>query len=233
MSVATATDVVQQWQPDQHLYVKGDVGVSAANLAELEQWLDANGPHWTVVLLQHARAEAYQAADGRAYSGMDAVEVALGKGLSNRTGFGRLEHAQTRESDGTVFVLYLSERQFAYFASDAQDRRGLGESHWIGELDRDARRAMQGGGRILDAVKDTVNSINRRLDRAIAQQRQRERLLEQQRQHDLAEVGLAITAAQEAAQQVQARVSQLSAEDATSSGPMLSPPVSSVAADVK
>ncbi len=160
-------DVITKWQPDQHLYVKGDLGIGTQQLVSLEAWLDENGPHWTVVLLRNASHEDYQAIDGRRFRGMDAVEYALGHGLANRTGFGELEHPETGETDGAVFVLFLDERKFSYYGSDAQDRRGVGESHWIGELDRPAKRAMRSGGRILDAVKNTVTTINAGVDRAV------------------------------------------------------------------
>ena len=183
--VQRATDVVEQWSDQQHLYVKGDVGVSRERLDELEQWLDKNGPHWTVVLMRDSSGERYRSIDGRSYSGMDAVEQALGRGLSNKTGFGLLEDSRTGETDGTVFVLSLADRAFSYFASDAQDRRGLGESHWRGRLDRPAYRAMASGRRVVDAVKDTVTSINRGLDRAITAEeearRSRERELQRAR----------------------------------------------------
>lgn len=159
--------VVAKWTADQHLYVHGDIGVGKAQLAELEEWLDKNGPHWTVVLMQEAETQLFMSADARKYTGMDAVEYALGYGLNNRTGFGKLKHPVTDEADGTVFVLFLKERKFSYFASEAQDRRKLGEAHWIGELDQPAFRAMRAGGRIIDAVKDTVTSINSKLEQAI------------------------------------------------------------------
>jgi hypothetical protein len=182
-----ATDVIELWKPDQHLYVKGNLGVSSSQLDALEAWLDANGPRWTVVLLQDAEGEAFRTADGRMFRDMDAVRYALGQGLSNRTGFGKLEHPRTGETDGCIFVLFLRERKFSYFGSEAQDRRNLGEDHWIGELDRPAYRAMRSGGRIIDAVQDTVTQINSKLEQAIAteseaaeaQQRERQRSREQ------------------------------------------------------
>jgi hypothetical protein len=167
MKFRAVKKVIARWSADQHLYVHGDMGVGHAQLAELEQWLVNHGPHWTVVLMQDAEEQAYKAADGRSYVGMDAVEFALGEGLSNRTDFGKLEHPITREADGTVFVLFLKERKLTYFASAAQDRRKLGTTHWIGELDRPAIQAMRSGGRIIDAVKDTVTSINRKLEQAV------------------------------------------------------------------
>ena len=63
---------------------------------------------------------------------MDAVEHALGHGLANQTDFGNLTNPKLGEQDGTVFVLFLKERKFSYYSSDAQDRRGLGQSRWIG-----------------------------------------------------------------------------------------------------
>ena len=181
VSISQVGDVISKWQPDQHLYVKGDLGIGKQQLASLESWLDENGPHWTIVLMRNANNESYQAIDGRQFRGMDAVEYALGHGLANRTAFGELENPKTGETDGAVFVLFLDERKFSYYGSDAQDRRRVGESHWIGELDRPAKRAMRSGGRILDAVKNTVTSINSRVDRAIvAEEAARERA-EQQR----------------------------------------------------
>ena len=189
--IANALDVMSNWRADQHLYVKGDVGVSPQQLAALESWLDENAPQWVVVLMQDEGNETYRAADGRTYYGMDAVEHALGHGLSNRTNFGQLEDPRTGESNGAIFVLFLNERKFSYFGSDAQDRRGLGESHWVGELDQPAFRAMRGGLRIADAVKDTVTHIDRRLQKtidreiAVQQEEQRQRR-EEQRKRKLA-----------------------------------------------
>ncbi|MCA9187491.1 MAG: hypothetical protein KDA99_17810, partial [Planctomycetales bacterium] len=160
-------DVVTDWNPNQHLYVHGDLGVGAPQLAELERWLDDHAPHWLIVLMQSADGQTYVSADGQRYRGMDAVEIALGPGLQNNTPIGRWTNPRSGETDAAVFVLYLRERKFSYFASDAQDRRGLGESHWIGELDQPAIRAMRGGGRIIDAVKDTVNNINSELEKQI------------------------------------------------------------------
>jgi len=167
-TITSVLDVIDHYDPDQHLYVKGDVGAAPQQLAELEKWLDENGPHWTIVLMKHARNESYQAQDGRTFRDMDAVEYALGHGLANRTRFGTLEHPETGETDGAVFVLFLEERKFSYYGSDAQDRRSVGESRWIGNLDREARSAMQNGGRIIDAAKNTVSDINARLKQAIA-----------------------------------------------------------------
>ncbi|MFM7930213.1 MAG: hypothetical protein ACKO9Q_21105 [Pirellula sp.] len=121
-------DVLSTWTPDRHLYVKGDIGASRQQLADLEQWLAENGPHWTVVLLDTADSEYYVAADGRSLFGIDAVEVALGMGLSNKTKFGDLVHPVTHENDGAIFALMLKNKTFSYFGSEAQDRRGLGEA---------------------------------------------------------------------------------------------------------
>jgi hypothetical protein len=179
-------EVVAKWSPKQHLYLKGNLGIGDGQMGELEAWLDQNGPHWTVVLMQSAGDQQYTDAEGRTFYGMDAVEYALGHGLANRTGFGRLEHPQTKETDGAVFVLFLQERKFSYYGSDAQDRRGLGESRWVGDLDREAIRAMRGGGRIIDAVKNTVSEINEQLaERIAAEQAEAERKKQQAEQEKL------------------------------------------------
>ncbi len=165
--IASAEDVIRLWTPERHVFVKGDIGVGNSQLLALQDWIQANAPHWTVVLMDSAANESFRAPDGRDYRGLDAVEYALGYGLSNRTGFGKLENPQTHERDGAVFVLFLKERKFSYFASDAQDRRGMGEANWVGQLDQPAFRAMRSGGRIVDAAKDTIESINSRLKTAI------------------------------------------------------------------
>ena len=167
VEVRSAEEVITKWRPAQHLYVKEDLGISKPQLAKLEKWLDENGPHWTVVLMRQASDETYHALDQRTFHGMDAVEYALGHGLANRTDFGGLVHPTTGETDGAVFVLFLVERKFSYYGSDLHDQRGLGESKWIGDLDREAVRAMRNGGRIVDAVKNTVTAINKRVERQL------------------------------------------------------------------
>ena len=161
--VSSAENIIEVWKEDQHLYVKGELGVSKAHLAALEKWLDENGPHWTVVLMRQAEDEVYQAQNGDSYRGMDAVEFALGVGLSNLTDFNLLRDKAAGEADGAIFVLFLAERKFSYFSSEIHDRRGVGQSKWIGDLDRETIRAMRSGGRVVDAVKNTVKSVNSRL----------------------------------------------------------------------
>lgn len=165
--VKSATSVVRVWSASQHLYVKGDVGASDEQLRELEEWLTEQAPHWTVVLLESAEGESFTDAEGTGFEGMDAVLHALGKGLSNRTRFGSLKHPRTGEQDGAIFVLSMADRNLSYFGSRAQDRRGLGEDRWKGQLDAPAIAAMRDGGRILDAARDTVVSIDARLATAI------------------------------------------------------------------
>ncbi len=173
---ATGVSVVKHWRPAQHLYVKGDIGVGSEQLNQLEVWLDQNATNWTVVLLEDAGQEEYRDAAGDGFTGIDAVEHALGKGLPSQTAFGQFTDSRTQERNGAFFLLFLKERKFSYYGSDAQDRRGLGEDHWAGTLDRPAIAAMRGGGRIVDAVKDTIVSINSRFEQQIAaEQRQQER----------------------------------------------------------
>ncbi len=160
-------DVIDNWSPEQHLFVKGEVGASPAQLAKLEQWLDTHGPHWTVVLMNNARDEYYVAPDGEKFRGMDAVEFSLAHRLANQTEFGELVHAKTGETSGAVFVLYLAEREFAYYSTDVYDRRGLGQSRWVGNLDREVIRAMRSGDRIIDAVRNTVSLIESRLEKQV------------------------------------------------------------------
>lgn len=218
--VKRANDVIEAWKPDQHLYVKGELGVARAQLTALEAWLDQHAPHWTVVLVETADGESFVSADGLSFQGMDAVEVALGRGLSNRTMFGNLEHPQTGEQDGAVFVLFLRERKLSYFSSDAQDRRNLGQSHWQGELDRPAIRAMRNGGRIVDAVRDTITQINERLAQAIS----REQAVEQRRQRDLLDARAALDHVRESIDEVITETSELKQKLPEASGAMLQAP---------
>ncbi|MEZ6093322.1 MAG: hypothetical protein R3C03_03660 [Pirellulaceae bacterium] len=175
-------EVIQKWDTDQTLFLQGSIGVSDEQLSNLSKWLNTNGPHWTIVLMETAAGQSYRTNAGSNFIGMDAVEHALGHGLSNQTDFGLLQNETTGESDGAIFVLFLRERKFSYFASDAQDRRRLGESHWIGDLDQQAIEAMRNGGRIVDAVKNTVTSVDRRLkstiEHELAQERQRQKDIE-------------------------------------------------------
>ena len=55
--ISSVADVIDQWNAEQHLYVKGDLGVDNRRYADLERWLSEHGPHWTVVLMQDAAGE--------------------------------------------------------------------------------------------------------------------------------------------------------------------------------
>lgn len=167
VAVAQATDVVRQWQPRQHLYVKGNLGVSASALDGLEAWLEEHATNWVVVLADNADGESYTDAEGQTFRGVEAVNHALGKGLMNQTTFGQQLDPRTQERDAAFFILFLKERQLSYYGSDAQDRRGVGEDHWKGNLDQPAVSAMRNGARVVDAVKDTISNIDRRLSQRI------------------------------------------------------------------
>lgn len=163
VKVSAGTEVVRVWKPGQHLFVKGELGLSAAQLSALAQWLEANATNWVVVLLDSAAGETYRTADGRTFTGIEAVNYALGQGLMGQTPFGQSVDARTGERNACFFALFLKDRRFSYYGSDAQDRRGLGENNWIGNLDAPAISAMRNGGRIVDAVKDTIKNVENRL----------------------------------------------------------------------
>jgi len=222
--IEAAQDVLELWDANRQLYVKGDIGVPDTKLAELASWLHTNGPHWTIVLMNSAEEEAFIAPDRRTYFGMDAVEFALGKGLTNRTSFGQLTHPSTNETDGAIFVLFLKERKFSYFSSEAQDRRGLGRSRWIGELDQPAFRAMRGGGRIVDAVKDTVKSINQRLERTLQEEAESARQVEFERLRDLQSAKESITHAKELLEQIESEKLRLKERQPGAQGELANPP---------
>lgn len=170
--VAKGTDVVASWEPTQHLYVKGNLGAGNKQLQELEQWMDQYARNWTAVLLENADGEVFTDAEGQRYTSMDAVDHALGKGLPNQTVFGQFMDERTGQRNGAFFVLYLKERKFGYYASEAFDERGLGEDRWQGNLDAPAIAAMRSGGRVIDAVKDTITNLEKRLTGAIKAERQ-------------------------------------------------------------
>ncbi len=180
--INSATDVLETWSPTQHLYVKGDIRVDAASLDGLEKWLDANGKNWTVVLMASASGETWRDDRGASHQGMDAVENSLGRGLGNMPAFASLKDARTGQPNGAIFILFLQERKFSYFGSEVFDRRGLGESAWIGKLDGPARDAMRSGGRIVDAVKNTVTHIESILTKRIADEERIRREAKQRRE---------------------------------------------------
>ncbi|MFM8572052.1 MAG: hypothetical protein ACKOAU_10695, partial [Pirellula sp.] len=224
-SIERVQDVVSTWSPDRRLYVKGDIGASQQQLADLEAWLAENGPHWTIVLLDSADGEYYVAADGRSLFGIDAVEVALGMGLNNQTKFGELVNPRTHENDGAIFVLMLKNRKFSYFGSEAQDRRGIGEAHWFGELDQPALRAMRSGGRVIDAVRDTVKSINQRLDRMIDKEAETARSREIEQQRDFQIATEALSHLREVADEVQKDASEFRQTNSAATGELSNPPL--------
>ena len=180
--VRNVQDVLERWSPDQHLYVKGDVGVSPENLDALEVWLSNSGKHWTVMLLESGDGERYTDAEGQTYSDYKAVLNGLGRGLTNQTGFGALKNKRTGEPDGAILVISVRDRRTSYFGSDAQDNRGLGEDNWEDNLDGSFRAAMRNGGNIAGAVRSTVEDVQGRLDKTIADE-----MVDRQEQRDRAQ----------------------------------------------
>lgn len=171
VKISAGTEVVRVWKPGEHLFVKGELGLSTAQLDALAEWLEVNATNWVVALLDSAAGETYRTADGRTFTGIEAVNYALGQGLIGQTPFGQSVDPRTGERNACFFALFLKDRRFSYYGSDAQDRRGLGEDNWIGNLDAPAIRAMRNGGRIVDAVKDTIKNIENRLTARIEAER--------------------------------------------------------------
>ncbi len=223
-TIQSADDVVAKWQPDRHLYVKGNVGVNPRLLDDLEVWLDENGPHWTVVLMSDAENE-FKA--GTNYRGMDAVEQILGKGLNNQTDFINLRHPKTGENDGTILVIFLKERKFSYFGSEAQNRRGLDREHWPGKLDQPARRAMVRGGDIINAVRDTVKSINGQLESMIRTEAEDAERAAKESQRLLANLHAAIEHARQQLDSVKIAAAKLRDQFPTAKGSLANPPLES------
>lgn len=218
-------DVIRLWKPGRHLFIKGEVPIGPEQSRQLQNWLSANGSHWTIVLMDTAQGEFYRANDGRDYYGMDAVEYALGHGLSNQTAFGELVHPKTKETDGAIFAMFLSERKFSYFGSTAQDNRRLGESNWIGQLDQPAFRAMRGGGRIIDAVKDTVASINEQLEDAIDAEQAAAQRAEQEKLRAIAVVQSGVKTIEQSIAKVDKASAEFRDSYPKATGPLSKPPL--------
>jgi hypothetical protein len=218
-------DVIRLWKPGRHLFIKGDLPIGPEQSRQLQNWLSTNGRHWTIVLMDTAQGEFYRANDGRDYYGMDAVEYALGHGLSNQTAFGELVHPKTKETDGAIFAMFLQERKFSYFGSTAQDNRRLGESNWIGQLDQPAFRAMRGGGRIIDAVKDTVASINEQLEDAIDAEQAAAQQAEQEKRRAIAVVQSGIKTIEQSIAKVEKASTEFRDSFPKATGPLSKPPL--------
>ena len=120
-----ATDIVESWEAGQHVYVKGNLGVSAGQLDRLEEWMDENGENWIILLVQIASGEQIRDGAGKHYSGMDAVEMAANVLTRNQTGFGEIEDSRSGEKSGAVFILFLTERRFSY------SRRRSSRGSWV------------------------------------------------------------------------------------------------------
>jgi len=237
LAVDHATDVPRLWKAGQHLYVKGNLGVGPQQLNDLESWLRAKATNWTVVLLEQAADERFTDAEGSLFTGMDAVEHALGKGLPSQTAFGQFTDPRTGERNGAFFVLFLQERKFSYYGSDAYDRRGLGEDRWAGQLDQPAIAAMRGGGRIADAARDTITSIDRQLAQRITAERtqreQQEAAARADRERTLAQAKASLETATTALTQLEQRLATFTGDYPQLAGDLAHPPLPQWRADLE
>ncbi|MCP5538094.1 MAG: hypothetical protein H7A51_17915 [Akkermansiaceae bacterium] len=216
---------MSRWSPSQHLYVKGNLRIGQPSLDGLETWLDQHGKNWTVVLMESASGEVWKDTRGVSYYGMDAVENALGRGLGNTKRFSDLKDLRTGQSNGAVFVLFLNERKFSYFGSDAFDHRGLGESAWAGNLDGPARDAMRNGGRIIEAVKNTVTYIESRLTQRIDYEKRLKREAAEQRERLRRMTQREIVDVRHQLDELQNEVGEFRAQAAVRNGDLASPPI--------
>ncbi|MFO1065616.1 MAG: hypothetical protein U0892_17255 [Pirellulales bacterium] len=217
-------EVIERWAPENRVFVRGDVSVGNKQLKELADWLKQHAPHWTVVLVDSAQGEEFTSSVGVHHRNLDALEESLAE-LSNKTDFGQLVHPLTGEQDGAIFYLSLKDRAFGYRSSDAQDRRNLGGSHWANELDREAIRAMRNGGRILDAVKNTITDIDSRLARMIQSEADAAAQREAERKRVIAEVVADVAAAQQHIQALTTERDHFLNTFTEAKGPLTQPPV--------
>jgi hypothetical protein len=182
-SLKTSVSIIDQWTDDQHLYVDGDLKLAPTELADLEKWLDQAAPNWTVLLAENSRDERYRSAFGHGLRGLDAVEEALTNGLQAKTNFGELRNPKTRLLNGAVFILFLNEKKFSYFGGEHYSRNGASPKRFAGTLDGEARKAMRDGGRIVDAVKNTITLIDKKVrDTLTARERSRLTQIEEAKQ---------------------------------------------------
>ena len=156
---------------------------------------------------------------------MEAVEVAANNLVRNQTAFGELIDPRSKQKNGAVFILFLSERYFSYSGGEVHEVRGLSAKNWAGNLDRPAFRAMSGGGRIVDAVQGTVKEVDRRLDRqfAIEMERQQREIeaakrLQAQAQSVLEQTGTEVD-------ELEAAVAAFVAANANPPGDLARPPI--------
>jgi len=168
--VFNAREYVKTWNADQHTYKLGDVSqfISNEKMVELEKWLDTNGQHWSVFLVEDASNLRYTDATGETYFGFEAVQHGLGEELTGQTGFSELKDARTQQADGGFLIIEFQGRNLGYYGSATQDRYGLGDAQWAGDLDEYAIAAMREGMNVSRAVQDTVGYINSELSRRIA-----------------------------------------------------------------
>ena len=223
--------VIEKWNPDQHLYVQGNLGISDSHLTELESWIHQNGPHWTVILMEDASLQRYINQEGRVETNMDAVELSVSD-LMELGSFTSLVHPVSGEQNGAVFILFLKQRKFSYRSSEAQNRRGLGQNRWIGKLDRSAFRAMRGGGRILDAVRDTVTSINNPLSRAIIAEQKIAEQRRLQRQRKISEMLARLKEVENKIGRIQSSAATVKQAHPNSSADMTQPDIASIVKQV-
>lgn len=167
----TADELVAQWNPDQHLYVSGDVGLDRAALRRLSAFLADK--HWTVVLVADSSGFRWRDAQGNTRYGDDAIEYATGQGIFAKGGFTSQTNSVTGQRDGSILTFIMQQRVLLLRNSEAQKSVGLnGETRFKGHLDQWAVSNMRNGGDVYGAVTETVDNVDRLLASAIASAQQ-------------------------------------------------------------
>lgn len=169
VQVGRPEELLTAWSEKNHVYLVGSSPLDSAQAAELDRWLGAKYPNWTVVLSNDVRNFRYTDLDGRALVADEALEYFLGQKLARKF---TVVHPETKSAYGAVFALTLNPRSLIYISPDTHDQYQLsGEEHWQGNLDQPAVRAMRNGGNVMEAARGVISNIESALAGRIAQRK--------------------------------------------------------------
>jgi hypothetical protein len=164
--VSSTTELIQKWNFDNRFFIKGDSGLSGADLGKIAATV-RDHRDWTVLVARDASGERFTAPDGSVKSGYEAMLARLDEGLGHSANFRELISSRTLKPSGAILVICLNNNpahgQVGYFAAEGRDAVDLGHAKWQGGLDALALSHLRDKVDIPSAIQNTIVHIDAQL----------------------------------------------------------------------
>lgn len=167
------TDILSQWSPENHVYVKGSIGFGKSELEGIEKWVEKTYPNWFIVFADDSSNEAFNV-PGENYTqrGFIAAEYCLGIGLMNKAEFQKLVDKETKTPNGCTFFLSFDNWDYRCGPSQFHKKYGIDEKRFDSDFGGILNKWLGDGGmRLNAAITEMIEAVESRVQLNISEQK--------------------------------------------------------------